>query len=418
MVPESQPGDGVTAPAFAEAVTTSLGLGWQMARLYTGQLSSNAEPKLDEDLPGLSKLPAPLLVELGLAQADAALGRLGAFLGADVSLPTTVALRAEVGNDPPDREAIRKAILDLHVALLVDLTAADYRLGKTYGLGRALADTGASPRGGDAARRQALAHALEPHRALVLVGWLDDLKTVLPAHSGQAVGDSLERWVRWGEAVNLSTLDSKSVSDTARVLHRCGQRWRALLSGEKEAKDVLEIGDYVSAAQRALVRAGAIARSVAWRLKVPLIAGVALTGVGIWLMVANNGTAQVLAGLGTVAGGLGITWRSAATWLGHVSLDLGKPLWGAEIDAGVGNRLTPLPQRDYVAQIVRPKDRWRRAWHELSTPDPDAPRGGPAQENDGAPPSGAPLPEPRNTDTAATEVLPASQHGGEEQTAS
>jgi hypothetical protein len=75
-------------------------------------------------------------------------------------------VRTEVGNQPADSEAIRRAILDLHIALLVDLTAADYRLGKAYGLGRALADTGASLRGEDEARRQTLAHALEPHR-----GW-------------------------------------------------------------------------------------------------------------------------------------------------------------------------------------------------------------------------------------------------------
>ena len=53
----------------------------------------------------------------------------------------------------------------------------------------------------------------------------------------------------------------------------------------------------------------------------------ALIGVGIWLIVANHSTAQVLAGLGTIAGGLGITWRSAAGALGHLSLDLVRPLW-------------------------------------------------------------------------------------------
>lgn len=368
MASEPHPDKAVNAVAATEAVTTSLGLGWQMARFYTGQLSSNAQPKLDEDLPGLSKLPGASLVALGLAQVDAALGRLGAFLGGGMLLATTEAVRTEVGNHSADGEAIRRAILDLHIALLVDLTAADYRLGKAYGLGRALADTGASLHGEDEARRQRLAHALEPHRALVLVGWLDDLKTVLPTHSGQAVGDSLERWVRWGEAVELNTLDPETVNEAGRVLHRCSQRWRALLSGEKQAKDVLEIGDYVSAARGALARAGAIARSVAWRIKAPLTFAGALIGVGIWLIFLNNSTAQVLAGLGTVAGGLGITWRSATTSLGHVSLDLGKPLWGAEIDAVVGTRLTPPPQRDYVQDIVRPTGRWRRAWRELLTP--------------------------------------------------
>jgi hypothetical protein len=70
------------------------------------------------------------------------------------------------------------------------------------------------------------------------------------------------------------------------------------------------------------------------------VAGV-LIGIGIWLIIANHSTAQVLAGLGT-------------------------------IDGVVAARLTPVPQRDYVAGFLRPQGRWRRAWHELRTADPSA----------------------------------------------
>ena len=400
----SGPGKTAVAPAVTDAVTTALALGWQMARLYTGPLGSSAEPKLD--LPGISDLPTASLVALGLAQADAALGDLKGFLDAGAALPTTEAVRAAVAQEQHASDAIRKAILALHVDLLVDLTAADFRLGKAYGLGRAMADTTGPAPGDDLERKRALEHRLEPHRALVLIGWLDDLKSVLPAHSGQAVADSFERWVRWGEAVNLGALDSKSVSGTLRVLHRCGQRWRAILSGEKAANDLLEIDDYVTAARGALARAGAIARSLAVQLWAPLTLAAVLIGVGIGLMVANNSTAQVIAGLGTVAGGLGVTWRSAATWVGHASLDIARPLWGAQIDAVVGNRLTPLPQRDYVAQMERPKGRVRRAWRELRTAEPDAPRGASsrqASDIERHPSTGTAR---READAAATEPLP------------
>lgn len=381
-----------------------------MARLYSGQLSSKAEPKPDEDLPGLSSLPAASLTTLGLAQADVGLGRLGEFVGDTATLPTTEPVRAEIAKDPPDNDAIRKAILELHVALLIDVTAADYRLGKAYGLGRALADTCASAHGEDEDRKQTLEHQLEPHRALVVVGWLDDLKTVLPAHSGQAVADSLERWTRWGKGIGLSTLDPRDVNDNARVLHRSGQRWRAILSGEKTATDVLEIGDYVIAARGAFARAGAIARALAWQLKVPLLGAAILVGVGIALILLNHSTAQVLAGLGTLAGGLGITWRSATTSLGRLSLDLGKPLWEAQVDIAVGNRLTPEPQRDYVPDLGRPTGRVRRAWRELMTPDPDTPRGAPAIPVEGA--ANASMPDRPGTDTAATDVPPADAASG------
>jgi hypothetical protein len=385
-----------------------------MARLYTGPLSSAAEPRLEEDLPGLSGLPAGQLVKLGLGQADVALSRLKTFLG-DAQLPTTDAVRAAADKDPPDRPAIRKAILNFHVALLIQLTAADYRLGKAYGLGRALADTCASAHGDEAERRRVLEHHLEPHRAFVMVAWLDDLKTVLPAHSSQGVADSLERWTLWAETVGLATLDAKAVSDTTRVLHRCGQRWRAILSGEKDAQDLFEISDYVNAARGTLVRVGAIARSLAWTLRAPLAVAALLIGVGIWLIVANHSTAQVLAGLGTIAGGLGITWRSAAGTLGHLSLDLVRPLWDAEIDLIVATRLTPLPQRDYVPGLKRPRSRLGRAWRELRTADPEAPRGVPARQGPNRPPDTTTVHEQGETDTALHEADPSRQADGKDE---
>jgi len=110
-----------------------------------------------------------------------------------------------------------------------------------------------------------------------------------------------------------------------------------------------------------------------------------LIGIGIWLIIANHSTAQVLAGLGTIAGGLGITWRSAAGSLEHLSLDLVRPLWGAQIDGVVTARLTPVPQRDYVAGFQRPQGRWRRAWHELRTANSSAVPSTPAQPDPGQP---------------------------------
>lgn len=411
---QAQVSGTASASTVTSAVTTSFAFGWQMARLYTSPLSSAGEPRLEEDLPGLSALPAAQLVKLGLEQADVALSRLKAFLG-NAQLPTTDAVRAATENDPPDRDAIRKAILDLHVAVLIQLTAADYRLGKAYGLGRALADTCASAHGDETERRRVLAHHLEPNRALVMVAWLDDLKTVLPAHAAQGVADSLQRWRLWARTVGVTAFDLKAVNDTTRVLHRCGQRWRAILSGEKKAQDVLTTSDYVSAARGTLARVGAIARSLAWQLRGPLALAAVLIGVGIWLIVANHSTAQVLAGLGTIAGGLGITWRSAAGTLGHLSLDLVRPLWEAQIDLAVATRLTPVPQSDYVPQLERPRSRVGRAWRELRTADPEAPRGVPAKQGPSQP-SGTTITADERGDagTAVLDADPSRQADGKD----
>jgi hypothetical protein len=358
--------------AVTSAVTTSFAFGWQMSRLYAGVLSLAAMPRLDDDLPGLSALPAAQLVKLGLAQADMALGRLKAFLG-DVTLPTTDAVRAATAMPDPHHDAIRKAILNLHIALLVELTAADFRLGKAYGLGRALADTCAQEHGDETGRRKALVHHLEPHRAQVIIGWLDDLKTVFPAHASQGVADSLRLWEGWAAAMPLAAADPATVNAITRDLHRCGQRWRAVLSGEKDATDLLEISDYVNAARGTLTQGAAVAWALAMRLWAPLAVAVALVGIGIWLIIANHGTAQVIAGLGAIAGGLGITWRSAAGSLQHLSLDLVRPLWGAQIDQVVAARLTPEVQRDYAAAVQQPRGRMRRALRALRTPDSQAP---------------------------------------------
>jgi hypothetical protein len=334
------------APAIDAAVCTAFSLGWQMARLYESPNGPKSEPAPEDDLPGLSALSARSLTDLGLDQADGALKTLGTFLGADHSLPNTEKVRELTSHAPPDEKAIREAILTLHTELLVKLTAADFRLGKSYGLGRALADTCAPGHGTPQQRRESARHHLKPHRALVLIGWLDDLRTLLPDHAGQAVADSLERWIMWGEK-ELAGLDDAGIRKATNDLHRQGQRWRAILSGEKACKDLLRIGDYITAGQGMLLRAGEIVLSFARRLWAPLLLAASLLGVGIALMFLDNSTGQVLAGLGTVAGGLGVTWKSATSSLEHLSLRLGEPLWGAELDRVVADCVTPLPQREF-----------------------------------------------------------------------
>lgn len=90
------------------------------------------------------------------------------------------------------------------------------------------------------------------------------------------------------------------------MLHRCGQAWRAALSGEKLATDLLETSDYVTAARGTLARAAQIARALAFRLWLPLSLAGVLIGIGIWLIIADHSTAQVIAGLKR---------RSTTSWL-------------------------------------------------------------------------------------------------------
>src|SRR4029077_10173500 len=237
-------------PTVDTAVCTAFSLGWQMARLYDSPKVTKSELSLEDDLPGLSALSTTWLTSLGLDQVDAAVKALNAFLGADRSLPSAQRVRDAAAAGDSSATSIREAILTVHTELLVMLTGADFRLGKSYGLGRALADTCAPARrmpddSHDPLKR--LEHHLERHRALVVVGWIDDLRTVLPDHAGQAVTLSLERWICWAQEADLGQMDGEQVKETTHQLHRQGQRWRAILSGEKACKDLLSIGDYLTA---------------------------------------------------------------------------------------------------------------------------------------------------------------------------
>lgn len=347
-------------PSIELAAETAFGLGWQMTRLFESPACFDVEQKLEKDLPGMSSLAGRSRTELGLAQADGALTTLRNFLGDGAALPSTDAVRKEISGDEADVTALRKAVLALHVDLLVGLTAADFRLGKAYGLGRALADTCAPVDDRADELHTKLRYHLNSHRALVLVGWLDDLKTVLPDHAGQSVSDSLQRWIRWWEKAAPDDTDEE-VKQVARRLHRQGQRWRAILSGEKRSKDLLATEDYVDAGRGMLHRAGEIVFAFARRLWAPLTVAGSLLLVGIALMFIDNSSAQVLAGLGTVAGGLGITWRSATNSLGRISHRLGEPLWGAELDRVIADRLTSLPQREFREERVPTGDQARRS---------------------------------------------------------
>ncbi len=133
-----------------------------------------------------------------------------------------------------------------HIELLATLTGADFRLGKAYGLGRALADVTRNPPDG--------ASELARGRVAPLAAWLRDLSTVLPPHAGHVVASSLEEWGGWAvrppgdaaqEAVDVEQLQAQ------------GRLWRSLISGEKRATQMLEISDYVAAGEKSPEEHGA-----------------------------------------------------------------------------------------------------------------------------------------------------------------
>lgn len=182
-LPTSSP-DPLVAGAFA--------LGWQMAELYRPTGPVPAHSSLRDDLPGLGRLDESERAAMSQKQISAAFTQLSsAVRSAGLDMPDAEALSAcfaaGVGT-----AARRQALRKLHGQLLVTLSAADPRLGKAYGLGRALADTCRNPVDGEM-----LLAEFRPHRIANLRSWLDDLSSALPPFAAVSVSLSLNRWVAY-----------------------------------------------------------------------------------------------------------------------------------------------------------------------------------------------------------------------------
>lgn len=337
---------GTTAPgpdANAQAAQIAFSLGWQMVDLYREGLPRQTHsPALGPRLPGIGRLSPSQRALLRLDQVDAAVARLSRqILAGDLRVPTTKALRTLKEDPEAGAEQRRRAIYSLHVGLLRTLTAADFRLGKAYGLGRALADCCQTP-----ADLDALAEHFGRYRLDVLRTWLNDSASYLPAHSAKAVLSGLTRWEAWvSNAEQLLQTPAAWVEDAeliAATLRRQGEMWRAVLSGEKNAQDMLTADSYQKAASTLVSRAFATAKPFLVKYAPALVLVIVAIAV-LARVVFSSGTSQVVTTIASLATALGITWKTVGTTAERLGEALEKPLWGAELDAAVGEALTYLP---------------------------------------------------------------------------
>jgi hypothetical protein len=311
-------------------VAAAFALGWQMAELYRPQQRRKL-PKLDDDLPGLGSLGDHEHTLMLAKQVQAAATKLKEPIEKS-GLPVIdmSGLATVIDNEPKLKEDVRK----IHGELLEVLTASDFRLGKAYGLGRALADTCRKP-----TDQATLQEELGRHRVANLLGWLEDLSSQLPAHSAHSVAKSLERWVEWAAAVP----ESEPIDHALHALRRQGDLWRALLSGEKHGTEMLEIDDYLDAGRELATQMRSVARALVGRFPLlTLLAGLLLTG-GIALLIIGSSSA-IVAGAGSILAALGLTWKGLGSSLGQLAGKLEQPLWGAVLDTAITDAITLLPQ--------------------------------------------------------------------------
>jgi hypothetical protein len=310
-------------------VSLTFALGWQMAELFRADLRHRSERR-DGDLPGLGSLSDEERREISVDQVQAALTQLTpAIQKAGLTMPTNElnGVRIALGNwtaaGPPAVEA-------LHLKLLGTLTAAAFRLGKAYGLGRALADTCRKPIDADGVKDE-----LDPFRVANLLAWLDELSTALPPHGAHSVYTSLKQWRDWAVA-------NKLPADATTTIKRQGELWRALLSGEKRGTEMLEIGNYLQAAGKVAGRMS----SIFWRAVLHfwwLVLVVAALIAGAVLLFIKGGSGHIVAGAGTLLAAFGLSWKGVGGALGKLAGKLEQPLWGAVLDRAIADAITLKP---------------------------------------------------------------------------
>jgi hypothetical protein len=334
-------------PAADPRVSAAFALGWQIAELYRPGRRRRASPATPDDLPGLGVVGDGERAAIAAKQVQAALTQLRdpiAQAGLAQPDPTPMVESTREGADPDLR---RPAVLVLHRELLGTLTATNFRFGKAYGLGRALADTCRNP-----SDRASLEREFQRHRVATLTSWIDDLGSTFPAHAGHSVGASLQRWADW---VNGLPSEQELETGTLPLLRRQGELWRALLSGEKLGADMLEIANYLDAADRLAKRLRALALRVITRFPIVSVLVVALFGVGVWLILDKHTSASIAAGLGGILTSLGLSWKGIGGSLVKLSSALERPLWGAEVDAAITDAITLLHgnEREYKNRRLR-----------------------------------------------------------------
>jgi hypothetical protein len=336
---------GAAPPATAGPdphVGAAFALGWQMAELYEPAPAPHdgAPAAAARGLPGLGQLPPGQRRALGLAQVQVALARLRRSIeAAELETPDLDAARRALDGSAAAADP-REAIARLHTQLLLVLTAVDYRLGKAYGLGRALADTTRGPRDLGALRRE-----LDPHRVATLAAWLSDLGSALPPHAGQVVRSSLQAWSQWAAGAG----DGDVHPATWRLLRRQGELWRALLSGEKRATDMLSPVNYLDAARRQLGQVRALVAGFLRRFPLLVALIVALFAAGVVLMLTLDDSGGIAAGAGAILASAGLSWKGIGRGLETLLAKVERPLWEAELSAAVADATCLVPGRASAA---------------------------------------------------------------------
>lgn len=314
-------------------VWAAVALGWQVAKLYHSPVRQGpvTDPAQNGRLPGFSAFSATSHSKWLGEQITATAAQLVADPPQALADALT-AVRGRLEAADRDRDATLGAVFTLHCRLLESLNVTDFRLGKAYGLGRALAETALVPvaSGTDDAERE-FRELLGAGRLSTIKNWLVELKTLLPDHAAYAVSRGLDDWRDWA-ASPRTPADWRNAQTAMRVQ---GYLWRGLITGEKAAVDMLSLSGYLAAARQ-------IARRAWWLILLTVGAAVAVV-VAMFLLHSIPPTARLIAALAWLGGTLFAVLKASGALFGSAVKGAEGWLWQTELDESVAEAATRLP---------------------------------------------------------------------------
>jgi hypothetical protein len=330
-------------PGGDAVVVAALALGWEMADLYAARAVDGPTPELPETLPGVGGLTHRQTVHATLMRIRTLIRQaLGPAVADTITVPS-----AQILGELPEGEqpAWGQALLELHVQISGALRAGGDAPLHAYDVGRALAEVCQYPK--DLSQ---LIDRLDARTVIPIQGRLADLATQLPAHAAAAVSATLEQWRRW-------TADARArenMTDVRAALRRQSELWRALLSGNKDARQMIDPDMVVAASVRHASRLGTLIRGLAGAYLPALGLAACATLLLVYAILFHNGIATVVGALGAVAATLIVLRRVVSLTVGNTIGELREDLWSAELDSAVAQSILRLPASAAATPQPRP----------------------------------------------------------------
>jgi hypothetical protein len=329
-------------------------LGWLMAELFDGRRrasTANRQPAFNGalQLPLVADLdPVDLLNFLVTDLHDL----LRPYPGASDADVKTEAAKA--GNQPGSADAFDQArfsasLGDLHLAIL-DQLADDQQQLNAYQLGLALSDMCwlvTADVGPDA-----FVGMFKRSQIAAMQTWLNGAGTAIPPSTASIVGQSLSNWADWTD-VNAPTITAPNAWPAAAqtvvaALRVQGGVWHSALTANPEVSLNPAIGAWVQAASAMTRAVRKVAGTILRRFWPIVLAGAALLGGLLYLVIANlSGASQTWASLATVVAVLGTGGYGLGSGVSRAFGGIGYEIWSAaKLDAQAWNVtwLPALPQ--------------------------------------------------------------------------